>query len=232
MSSGGGRFGREQDTGSDVIGTTGKLVKFTSPQRGGDSIVSEVPGQLNVDGAIKLFATADGGWIDIHPLPQIPAMGGTIPTMTAWSAPHNIFSSPQFSTGGPGNVAWFSYHIPHGVNPAAGLYFHAHFLVDSTSTTPVVVSWDYSYAHGYARGVFSTPANVTATITPNGTPKTLYIAEIASPILAGTFETDGVIKTRFSLSSGPSILVEICDVHAKLFGPCSLNRNFPFGAPT
>jgi hypothetical protein len=225
------QFGDEQDTGSDLIGTTGALVKFISPQRGGNSIASEVAGQLNVDGALKLFATAEGGWIDIHPLPQIPAIGATIPTMTAWSAPHGIFSSPKFSAIVPANVTWFSFHLPHAVNPAAGVYLHAHFIVDSASTTPVVVQWDYSYAHGYARGVFPAPTTATATITPNGTPKTHYIAELAAPILEGLVETDGIIKTRFQLLSGPDILVEVCDAHVKLLGPCSENRNYPFGTP-
>lgn len=218
--------------GSDILATPGRLIKATTPSRGGDSIASEVAGQLNVDGAIKLFATAGGGWIDIHPLATIPALGGTVPTMTAWSAPHGNLSSPKFSAAPPANVHWLAFHMPHGINPAEGLYLHTHFLVDSTSTTDVVVEWEYSYAHGYARGVYSTPATVQATVTPDGTPKTHYIAEIASPILAGVIETDGIVKARFHLVSGPDILVEVCGAHAKLLGPCSANRNYPFGAPT
>lgn len=224
-------LGGKRRIGSDIRGTADRLVKFTGSNRGGNSIVSEVPGQLNIDGGVKLFATTDGGWIDINPLANIPAMGATVPTMTAWSAPHGNLSSPKFSATPQPSTTWLAYHMPHGVNPAAGIYLHCHFILDSTSTTPVVMQWEYTYAHGMARGVYSAPATVQATLVPNGVPKTHYIAEIASPILVGLIETDGIIKTQFKLISGPDILVEICDAHARLFGPCSENRFFPFGAP-
>jgi hypothetical protein len=217
-----------------IVGTPGNLIRFDELNHGINSIVSESAGQLNVDGAVKLFATAEGGWIDIPPLPQLPALGVAIPTMTAWSAPHNALSSPRFSAGT--DTVWFAYHIPHGVNVAEGIYMHAHFIVDSTSTTPVVVQWICSYADGSTpgrmRSPYSAPTTVTATLTPNGVPKTGYIAEIATPIFAGAYETDGIVKAQFKLISGPDILLEICDAHAKLLGPCSANRMYPFGAPT
>jgi hypothetical protein len=217
--------------GSDIRGAVDRLVKFTAPGRGGDSIASEASGQLNVDGGIKLFATTGGGWVDLHPVSQIPALGGTVPVMTAWSAPHGAMSSPRFSATPPANLTWLSYHMPHGVNVEEGVLFHAHFIVDSASVTPVVLGWDYSYAHGFARGVYSTPANVQASLTPNGVAKTHYTVEIVAPLFVGSIETDGILKTRFQLVSGPDILVEICDAHIKLLGPCSENKTFPFGSP-
>lgn len=195
-----GRFGREQDTGSDLIGTTGKLVKFTSSQRGGDSIVSESAGAVAVAGALSTTTGGfnvrtgqNGEWRDLIIALRTPVSGPSIPVLTAVGS--GVIRHPAWAIN---DQLWTDWHIQHDYAPGTDVFMHMHWHTSGTSTA--IVKWEFTFYHakGNNQGNFAfAGAGTVATCqeAAHGTAFRHMITETAAITVSG-LEPDSILATR------------------------------------
>lgn len=194
------RFGEEQDTGSDVIGTTGNLIKFTSPQRGGNSIASESGSTLSVAGSLvtttgglNVRTAQNGEWRDLITPLRVPTSGPTIPVLTTVGS--SVIRHPAWAIN---DQLWTDWHIQHDYAPGTDVYFHMHW--HSSGTNTAVVVWEFTYYHArgnnqdnFAFGGAGTV--VTASQAAHGTAYRHMITETAAITIAN-LEPDSMLCTR------------------------------------
>lgn len=133
------------------------------------------------------------GWKDLHSPIIVTGSGTNDPTISQITG---LTGMQLYTFPGSGALkqCWSSVHIPHDYSPGTGIYFHAHVLTDATVLTGnYKLFFDYTYAS--SNGVFS--AVQTVSIVDNFTSSLQHkITEIATPVLAGQLEIDGVVLIR------------------------------------
>lgn len=197
-------------------------------------VVSEDPA-----GGIRLnIANPDYGWHDL-----------LSPTVIYSGASANKPSFDVFK----GNIRQYAFivndesfhhfHIPHDYKVGTDLYIHAHWTHTASDVTSGSATWEFeaTYAKGYTRGIWITPAIVSASTQASSTPYTHMISEVQLSNNGGTggkldsalIETDGVIEVRLKLASNtltntPKLFMNFCDIHYQSTGLPTKNRNYNF----
>ena len=174
--------------------------------------------------------TANYGWNDITSEINVKGSGVNNPT---WTTVRNGLSAYTFSATTM-NECWCAFHIPHTYTPGTGIYLHAHWVNPGTNTGNVVWGFEYAYAHGYGRGTF--PATSTVTVTQaSGGQYVHNIAEISSPILAGSLEVDGILYVRIYRDAAnvadtctDAVALLTADVHHQTSRWATKSKNYPF----
>ncbi len=194
-----GRFGREQDTGSDIQGTTGKLVKFTTPQRGGDSIVSEsgsaieVAGSLSTTGGFNVRTAQNGEWRDLITQIRVPTSGPSIPVLTAVGS--GVIRHPAWAIN---DQLWTDWHIQHDYAIGTDVLMHMHWHTGGTSILDVTWEFTFYHAQGNNQANFAFAGAgtvVTASQAAHGTAFRHMITETAAITIPG-LEPDSMLCTR------------------------------------
>jgi hypothetical protein len=185
-------------------------------------------------GQNRTVATIENGWLDILGVREARPSGATIPVVAQVGA--TGIWLPQWAIG---DIDFYRFHIPHGIDPTAGCYLHMHYFTEGTQTNFVKWQFRYAYAHGYGRGRFNLASLTTVSIEQQvelfgGGSETHMIAEIASPILAGSAEIDGMLLVEVSriAAAGAATTNPVfglgADIHAKADRLTTLNKNYPF----
>jgi hypothetical protein len=231
------RFGDEQDTGSDLIGTTGALVKFTSPQRGGDSIATESAGKITVGGALDVTGTfnvrpgQNGEWRDLITPLRTPTSGPSIPVLTAVGS--GVIRHPVWAIN---DQLWTDWHIQHDYALGTDVLMHMHWYTSGTSVA--VVRWEFTFYH--AKG--NNQANfdfggagvvVTSQEAAHGTAYRHMITE-AGPITITGLEPDSMLCTRIrrvtngGVDNADTVFGFQADLHYQATSIGTKNRFAPF----
>lgn len=231
------RFGHEQDTGSDLIGTTGQLVKFTSPQRGGDSIAREAAGKVTVDGALDVTGQfnvrpgQNGEWRDLITQLRVPASGPSIPVLTLVGA--SVIRHPAWAIN---DQLWTDWHIQHDYAPSTDVFFHMHWHTSGTSTAVVVWEFTYYHAKGNNQGNFAFGGAGTVVLASEAAHGTAYrhmITETAAITIAG-LEPDSMLCTRIrritngGVDNADTVFGFQADLHYQALSIGTKNRFVPF----
>ena len=231
------RFGREEDTGSDIIGTTGALVKFTSPQRGGDSIVSESGGNIEIDGGLSttggfnVRTEQNGEWRDLITQLRVPTSGPSIPVLTAVGS--GVIRHPAWAIN---DQLWTDWHIQHDYTPGTDVHMHMHWHTSGTSTA--IVTWEFTFYHakGNNQGNFDFDGAgtvITCQEAAHGTAYRHMITETAAITVAG-LEPDSMLCTRIrritngGVDNADTIFGFQADLHYQATSIGTKNRFVPF----
>lgn len=224
---------------ANISATAGQILKATSATTGGDSLMSEagsvvtINGKLVITGELEMISASGGGWTDLEGPVNIITVGPTVPVITALPAPYAGFSKPLWQI----DDTWQAeFHIPHGVDPTAGIFLHVHALIGGTQTRDLKIEFTYSIGKGYKRGVLTVPATLSGTQAAPGVAMEYMILEVG-PILAGSsdYETDSILTVRFTRRTNggteltDSVFIDRCDCHIRMLAPhVSVGRNYPF----
>jgi len=230
-------FGFEQDTGSDIQGTIGRLVKFTSPQRGGDSIIGDngatatVNGNLSVQGGFNFRTDQSGEWRDLITQLIVPTSGPSIPVLTAVGS--GVIRHPAWAVN---DQLWTNFHIQHDYAAGTSVFMHMHWHTSGTSTA--TVAWEFTWYH--ARGnnqenfAFAGAGTViTASQVAQGTAFRHMITETAA-ISVPNLEPDSMLCTRIRrITNGGSDNADTvfgfqADLHYQATSVGTKNRFVPF----
>lgn len=136
---------------------------------------------------------ATNGWTDI-PI-NITTRGSGV-NNPAWSQFRNGLYGYEF-VGTPDNAtreAWGEIHIPHQLTPGTGIYFHVHWAPIAVNPTGNI-KWSFEYSYANSGSVFPTTQTVSV-IQAMPSQYTHTITEIASPVLTGQLEVDGLCLVR------------------------------------
>lgn len=232
------RFGREQDTGSDLLGTTGKIVKFTTPQRGGDSIISEVGGAVAVAGGLStttggfnVRTAQNGEWRDLITQLRVPASGPSIPVLTAVGS--GVIRHPAWAIN---DQLWTDWYIQHDYAPNTDVFLHMHWHSGGTSTAVVVWEFTFYHAKGNNQGNFAFAGAgtvITASQAAHGTAFRHMITETAAVTISG-LEPDSMLCSRIRrITNGSADNADLIfgfqtDLHYQALSIGTKNRFVPF----
>lgn len=133
-----------------------------------------------------------GGWVDLTTVPVARTTGANAPAYSVWRGNMRGY---EFDTGAFKEL-FYEQHIPHNydIETNSGIYFHAHFTNNTAVPAGAVkLNWEYTYAN--SSSTFPTTATVSAVVDVSSQ-YSHQILEIATPVLAGQLEVDGIISVR------------------------------------
>lgn len=224
--------------GSDILGTVGHLVKFTATGRGGDSIVTESGGAIQVAGALStttgglnVRTAQNGEWRDLITPLRTPTSGPSIPVLTAVGS--GVIRHPAWAVG---DQLWTDWHIQHDYAPSTDVYFHMHWHTSGTSTAAVVWEFTYYHAKGNNQGNFAFAGAGTVVLASEAAHGTAYrhmITETAAITIPG-LEPDSMLCTRIRrITNGGADNADIifgfqADLHYQALSIGTKNRFVPF----
>ncbi len=166
-----------------VMGSASKIITFP-----GNQPDFQVDGSSNTD-----------TWQDIPATLNARATGSNAPSYTCWNplGSNNMYAYEFVGSGASHREVWYEVHIPHGYAAGTGIYFHVHIVNNAANPTGnVKFTFDYTYASsGNAFNSTTSQTSVTAAI---GAQYTHQIIEIATPVLAGSLEVDGVVLVKLT----------------------------------
>lgn len=136
----------------------------------------------------------DAGWTDVSVGPIAMTTGPSAPSFTAWRGTMRAYEFP--GSGTQAHETWGSFHIPHTIKPGTGVYFHVHWLPNAAAPTGNV-TWNFEYTYAGPGDTQTFPATATVSATAAQPAQYTHMStEIATPVLTGQIEVDGVILLR------------------------------------
>jgi hypothetical protein len=146
-----------------------------------------------------------GTWEDIIGKADSLVKGLSDPTYTVFKDSFRAFRFDNNKF----NEIWFTFHMPHGINPATGCHVHVHWSdSDIDAATVGDVQWDIKYmtARAPINGVTGIPFSSESTISLAPTSCTTQYAhmvtESVTPILVGQLGVDSLVLVHLSRNGG------------------------------
>lgn len=187
------------NTGTITTGTISAATVSANTLNGTTSTITGTlnPGKINftASNAPDFSIGNTNGWIDINVPITTMGSGSNDPTITSivGLTGMQVYTFPG-SGGASMHQCWGIIHIPHDYAVGTGIYLHAHVLTDTAVISgSYKINFDYTYAS--SDGIFSAVQTVSVVDTFSA-PLQHKITEIASPILTGNLEVDGVVMIR------------------------------------
>jgi hypothetical protein len=133
------------------------------------------------------------GWTDLPVNLTVRGSGSNNP---AWSVFRNNLYAYEFVGTPDGSLKeiWGEIHVPHSHAVGTGIYFHVHWAPNSASPSGnIKFNFEYTYANS---GSVYPASSVVSVVQAMPAQYTHTITEIASPVLAGRLEVDGLVLVR------------------------------------
>jgi hypothetical protein len=140
--------------------------------------------------------TPADGWADITCDINVKGSGVNNP---AWSLFRDNIYAFEFPGTGMKEV-WANVHIPHNYSPGTGLYFHVHWAPNVAGGTGNI-KWQFEYTYASRDGTYGA-TTTTSVVQAMPAQYTHTITEIASPVLTGQLEVDGLLLIRCFRDAG------------------------------
>lgn len=189
-------------------------------------------GESITTGRSRARTTQGGGWKDLLG-PFTPRDAGiSVPALTVVGA--SAIRLPLWQLD---DIGYYSFHIPHDYAIGTQVYFHTHWLVDSTSTNTVKWQVTYYYARGYGVDAFSLNGGgtvITIEQAPTGTAYAHMVSESAAITIAN-LEPDGYLLaelkriTNGGTDNTNNLFAWNLDIHYQSIEESTANRNGPWG---
>lgn len=175
-------------------------------------------------------STGQEGWADLLCTIEARGTGLGKPTYTALPGVLSYADAYQFAAG---DKVTFYVHLPHDYKWGTPIYFHCHWLANTTSTNTVTWRFQYSYARGYGVEAFGAGTTVDVTQAGSGTALTHMIAEPAegSGLTITNAEPDGLLICTLTLQTnnlGVNPYCMFADLHYYSDGTLTRERNRTF----